>query len=110
LTRSRLMTSVFSAVRSYQQIRTINENRRGLQKIIHSAANLMERHSIINFSEGVVTQIASLLGLHAEGILGARHRKKPTELLQGEIAEDHILVLGAAGRYASVINNPLRQL
>jgi len=100
LTRSRLMTTVFSAVRSYQQIRTINENRKGLRKIIHSAANLMERHSIINFSEGVVTQIASLLGLRAEGILGARVRKQ-------DKSGGDIVVLGAAGRYADVINNPL---
>ena len=66
LTRSRLLTTVFSAVRSYQQLCTINENRRGLRKIIHSASNLMEKHSIVNFSEGVVTQIASLLGLNAD--------------------------------------------
>jgi len=105
LTRSRLMTSVFSAIRSYQQIKTINQNRQGLRKIIHSAANLMERHSIINFSEGVVTQIASLLGLTAEGILGARHRK-----VSATNADEHIVVLGAAGRYASIINNSLSNI
>lgn len=104
LTRSRLMTTVYSAIRSYQQIRTINENRRGLRKIIHSAANLMERHSIINFSEGVVTQIASLLGLRAEGIVGARRNK----VMVDDAQADDIVVLGAAGRYASTINNSLR--
>lgn len=106
LTRSRLMTTVFSAVRSYQQIRTINENRRGLRKIIHSAANLMERHSIINFSEGVVTQIASLLGLRAEGIVGARVHKRS----QSDKPDKDIIVLGAAGHYADAINNPLAQV
>ncbi|MRJ45034.1 EAL domain-containing protein [Idiomarina loihiensis] len=100
LTRSRLLTTVFSAVRSYQQLCTINENRRGLRKIIHSASNLMEKHSIVNFSEGVVTQIASLLGLSAEGIVGARAPHK----------DNDILVLGAAGHFANSINKSLSTL
>ncbi|WP_417442227.1 EAL domain-containing protein [Idiomarina sp.] len=100
LTRSRLLTTVFSAVRSYQQLCTINENRRGLRKIIHSASNLMEKHSIVNFSEGVVTQIASLLGLSAEGIVGARAPHK----------DNDILVLGAAGHFAESINKSLSTL
>lgn len=100
LTRSRLLTTVFSAVRSYQQLCTINENRRGLRKIIHSASNLMEKHSIVNFSEGVVTQIASLLGLNAEGIVGARAPHK----------DNDILVLGAAGHFANSINKSLSTL
>lgn len=100
LTRSRLLTTVFSAIRSYQQLCTINENRRGLRKIIHSASNLMEKHSIVNFSEGVVTQIASLLGLSAEGIVGARAPHK----------DNDILVLGAAGHFADSINKSLSTL
>ncbi|MGM0525013.1 MAG: EAL domain-containing response regulator [Pseudomonadota bacterium] len=100
LTRSRLLTTVFSAVRSYQQLRTISENRRGLRKIIHSASNLMEKHSIVNFSEGVVTQLASLLGLRAEGIVGARAPNK----------DNDIVVLGAAGHFANSINKTLRSL
>lgn len=100
LTRSRLLTTVFSAIRSYQQLRTINENRRGLRKIIHSASNLMEKHSIVNFSEGVVTQLASLLGLRAEGIVGARAPDKDNE----------IIVLGAAGHFAGSIHKTIRAL
>ncbi len=72
LTRSKLVTSIISSIRSYQQIRTINQNRLGLQKIINAGANLLEQHSLHEFSEGVVTQISSLIGLHAEGVLCAQ--------------------------------------
>ena len=46
LTRGKLMTTVIASIRSYQQLRTINQSRLGLQKIIQSAANLLEEHSI----------------------------------------------------------------
>ena len=69
LTRGKLMTSVISSLRSYQQILTINQSRRGLQKIIASSANLLEEHSIKGFRAGIVTQISSLIGLEAEGLV-----------------------------------------
>ncbi|EKE87437.1 EAL domain-containing protein [Idiomarina xiamenensis] len=101
LTRARLLTTVYTAIRSYQQIRTINASRIGLRQVIASAANLMERHSMANFAEGVVTQIASLLGLPADGMLGVR---------SGGGHEPEVIVLGAAGRFARAINRPLTQL
>lgn len=103
LTRNKLLTTVVSSLRSYQQIRTISENRRGLEKIVHAASNLMEQHSIRNFSEGVVTQLASLLGLKPEGLLCVRAYPKPD-------AADQVVVLGAAGHFADTIQRPLNEL
>lgn len=103
LTRSKLVTSIIASIRSYQQIRTINQNRRGLQKIINAGANLLEQHSLHEFSEGVVTQIASLIGLHAEGVLCA-------QIEDDGSASDNIYVLGAAGHYAPYIKCQLERL
>jgi len=103
LTRSKLVTSIIASIRSYQQIRTINQSRRGLQKIINAGANLLEQHSLHEFSEGVVTQIASLIGLHAEGVLCA-------QIEDDGSASDNIYVLGAAGHYAPYIKCQLERL
>jgi c-di-GMP phosphodiesterase len=103
LTRSKLVTSIIASLRSYQQIRTINQSRRGLQKIINAGANLLEQHSLHEFSEGVVTQISSLIGLHAEGVLCA-------QIEDDGSASDNIYVLGAAGQYAPFIKCQLERL
>lgn len=103
LTRSKLVTSIIASLRSYQQIRTINQNRLGLQKIINAGANLLEQHSLHEFSEGVVTQISSLIGLHAEGVLCA-------QIEDDGSAGDTIYVLGAAGNYAPYIKCQLDRL
>ncbi len=103
LTRSRLVTSIIASIRSYQQIRTINQNRLGLQKIINAGANLLEQHSLHEFSEGVVTQISSLIGLHAEGVLCA-------QIEDDGSASDNVYVLGAAGHYAPFIKCKLERL
>lgn len=103
LTRSKLVTSIIASLRSYQQIRTINQSRRGLQKIINAGANLLEQHSLHEFSEGVVTQISSLIGLHAEGVLCA-------QIEDDGSTSENIYVLGAAGHYAPYIKCQLERL
>jgi len=103
LTRSKLVTSIIASIRSYQQIRTINQNRLGLQKIINAGSNLLEQHSLHEFSEGVVTQIASLIGLHAEGVLCA-------QIEDDGSTSDNVYVLGAAGHYAPYIKCKLERL
>jgi len=104
LTRSKLVTTIIASLRSYQQILSINQSRIGLQKIIISAANLMEEHSIKSFCEGVVTQISSLIGLDAGGVVCA----KAGSVLDRE--DDSVCVVGAAGEFAPYINENLENL
>ncbi|MEH0168011.1 EAL domain-containing protein [Roseateles microcysteis] len=105
LTHTRLITAATAALRSFEQIRTIAESRRGLELIVRSAADLMERHAMYSFAEGVLTQLAALLGLPKEGIVCA-HRGRPEH---GEDA-DSFYVISAAGRLADYASRPLEEL
>jgi diguanylate cyclase (GGDEF)-like protein len=69
LTRIKLFTTVTAAIRSYEQIRNINESRRGLVRIVHSSTELMALHGVQNFASGVLAQIAALLDQEAHGVL-----------------------------------------
>ena len=104
LTRSKLVTTIISSLRSYQQILTINQSRQGLEKIIESAANLLEEHSVKGFCEGVVTQISSMLGLSAGGVVCAR----AGSVIDKE--DDGVYILGAAGEFATYINESLNAI
>ncbi|WP_026376841.1 two-component system response regulator [Aestuariibacter salexigens] len=104
LTRSKLVTTVIASLRSYQQILTINQSRVGLEKIISSSASLLEEHSVKEFCEGVVTQICSMIGIDAGGIVCAR----AGSVLDKD--DNGVYVLGAAGEYATYINQPLESI
>jgi response regulator RpfG family c-di-GMP phosphodiesterase len=62
LTAQKLFTVVIAALRSYRDIMAIEENRIGLEKIISASADLFSIHSLEHFIEGIVQQLASLLG------------------------------------------------
>ncbi|WP_051278779.1 two-component system response regulator [Chitinilyticum aquatile] len=104
LTRTRLITAITSALRSYDQIRTIAENRRGLELIVNAVADLMEKHALTQFAEGVLTQMTSLLKLPLDGIVCAQ-RGSP---LNNE--DDRLYIVGAAGRLAHLITSPVEAL
>lgn len=106
LTRTRLITAITAALRSYQQLRAIVENRRGLEMIVAAAAQLTERRQAMNtFAEGVLVQVASLLKIPPDGIVCAL-RGEPWG---GERTGD-LYIFGAAGRYAPNIAKPLGEL
>ncbi|MEI7609904.1 MAG: EAL domain-containing protein [Rhodospirillaceae bacterium] len=59
---------MLSALRAYDQLRTIEWNRRGLEKILDASASLFEHRSLTKFVDGVIMHIRSLVR-NAEGAL-----------------------------------------
>ena len=61
LTRRKLVTTVYAAIRSYQQISTVSESRQGLEKIVSGSSSLLELHTIAEYSQGTLKQLVQLL-------------------------------------------------
>ncbi|MFZ1640989.1 MAG: EAL domain-containing protein [Candidatus Contendobacter sp.] len=104
LTHTQLITMVSAALRGYDQLRAIAENRRGLELIVHATADLMEQHAIADLAEGILTQLAVLLKLPRDGIV-CTQRGSP---FSGD--DQRCYVVSAAGRHAPYIAQPLETL
>ena len=79
LTADKLFTSLTAALRAYQQLKRLDETRRGLEIIIDAAPMLLDHKSMQRLAEGVLTQVASLLNVACAGILVLRETAAPTE-------------------------------
>ncbi len=106
LTRTRLITSLTAALRSYEQICTIAYTRRGLEKIVHASSDLFEKRALEGLAEGVLTQIGGLLRLAPPDGLVCAQRGFP---MDGSDA-DRLYVIGAIGGLAAAVNRPLDAL
>lgn len=105
LTRKKLLTALTAAIRSYDQIRTIDASRRGLRQIIASSALFSVEDGIQCFAAGVITQIAALCGVPPEGLLCAQG-DQPDK--QGN--SEHFRVIASAGHYGSLMNCPIDEI
>lgn len=101
LTSTRLITALASALRSYQQICTIEASRRGLEEIVGAASNLMAVQAVERFSAGVLIQICSLLHVPEDGVLCAQ---------SGGLPEEPATVVAASGRFAEYRGRAVAEL
>jgi diguanylate cyclase (GGDEF)-like protein len=105
LTRTKLYTTVTSAIRSFEQICSIRANQRGLELIVNASTELMSQRGLQNFSAGVLQQITSLLGRKVEGFVCA----------QDNVSENHgagqqLQIIAASNTYLNFIEQNLERI
>ena len=100
LTSNRLITTLISAIRSYQQLEMINANRQGLAMIIDGASELFKERAVDTFSRGVLMQLCSLLQINRNGFMCCH-----------EDSVDHeIKVVAAFGRFEPYAGSSIDRL
>lgn len=106
LTRTRLITCITSALRSYRQIRALSRQREGLEKIISASSDLMEKRALNTFAEGILTQMASLLDFHDEdGVVCVQRHLDVDDSLR-----DQLFIVAAVGTLTHYVTRPLSEL
>ena len=99
LTSNVIFSCLTTALRSYQQIKTIESSRKGLEMVVDASSALLTIRGIKQFSIGILTHICALLHIKPEGIICAN--SKETELGK------EITILAAAGHYSHLFNQPI---
>jgi len=106
LTRHRLYASLTTAVRSYDQLRKLEASRRGLEQIIAASNQFIAEQGMQSFAEGVITQIAALLGVEPEGVVCAGANADDAELA----SETTFVVIAAAGRFRHLMARAIGEI
>lgn len=101
LTVNRLSASLIASLRTYEQIKTIDANRRGLELILKASSNLLQKKAVQQFAKGALIQVCSLLKIKDEGFVWARRQEQDV---------NQSLILSASGRYQALADQPLSVL
>lgn len=101
LTHARLFTTLTSAIRSYSQLKCLDTSRIGLEKIVSASNQFIAEKGLNAFADGVITQLASLIGIAPEGLVCATDDAGNPEQYR---------VIAAAGRYRHLIQHRLEEI
>ncbi|MEJ6007669.1 EAL domain-containing protein [Paucibacter sp. AS339] len=101
-----LLNDIEPALQAYEQLITIKECRRGLNRVVHAMVDLMGRRGLSNFSSALLTQLAALLRLPADGIVCIQAGAEQS----GRTDAQDVRVIAAAGRLSECIDHPLNRL
>jgi diguanylate cyclase (GGDEF)-like protein len=106
LTRTRLITALTTAIRSYQQVHTIQRGERGMRQIIDATNAIFNSPDYESYCRDVLHHSSSLLGLSgASGILMMEMRAVGTG---GN--RKNLYVNGASGDYAGYADFSLEEI
>lgn len=102
LTSQKLYSTIYTSLRSYRDLIALNNNRRGLEHIIHASAHLFTIPNLNEFIQGVLEQLVALLYLGNDAFYVG------CECLAYEQEQGNAIVVAATGRFAdSVGKQPL---
>lgn len=104
LTLDKMLVTVISALRSYNFIVTIENNRKGLKKIIDASADIFERQSLQKLGSGVLGQLTSILQLHEDAIYS--HASG----LTASGIKGQSVVLAATGQFGQYVDRPISEV
>ena len=105
LTQNKLFTTLTASIRSYDQLLRLEANRRGLEKIVSASNQFIAEKGLRTFAEGVITQIAGLIGVEAEGVVCAASEGASDVTLPSEFR-----VIAAAGNFRNLIQQRLQDI
>ncbi len=108
LTRNRLLTSLFTALRAYSHIHALEVSRQGLEQIVAASSGLFRRHSLSAFCDGILLQLGGLLGIEASGFVLARTTHTP--IGTGDAGTDDPIILAAAGPFRHLSGSSLNRV
>lgn len=105
LTRRKLVNAVYVAIRSYQQINTIEHSRSGLQTVIDSCAQLLDVRELLPFTEDVLVQVQKLLELQQPALFCAQGKG----FFEGG-GDSELHIFAAVGYENKLVGQPIQDL
>jgi len=104
LTSQKLFTTMVAALRSYRDLKIIENSRKGLEKIIDASASIFELKSFEKFVEGVLRQLISFLNLEEDSI----YVKTSYFAVPGE--EGDLYIVAGTGKYSELGRRKLKEV
>ncbi|KZN37259.1 EAL domain-containing response regulator [Pseudoalteromonas luteoviolacea] len=98
LTRGKLVTSLMTAIRSYQQICELEQQSVALTNILEASQAILGHTDMVSFSQAVVQQIAKIIGAPENGIVA------------GITGSSRVIIFGGTQNYVEFFGDGLEQL
>lgn len=104
LTAQKLSTAVTTAIRSYRDLRTIEYNRMGLERIVEASPTIFKTQSLRTFTAGALIQLSSILNLDNDSIMVRASG------LAAAKRDDDFEIVASTGNFEDAQGQPIRKV
>lgn len=110
LTVSRLHTTIYSALRNYRDLMKIERNRRGLERIIETSANLFKHNHLNEFLTSILHQMSSFKLDNGDMVFLHGPESTSSGVITMDQDTNQPVVVAATGKYESYIGSVLTEI
>jgi response regulator RpfG family c-di-GMP phosphodiesterase len=110
LTVKRLHTTLYSSLRNYRDLQTLEKNKKGLEKIIKASANLFEHNTLDEF---LITMLNELSNFNYDPLEMLYIREDKTNLSDGMVILEQSSqnkIIAATGKFESYVNHEIESI
>lgn len=93
LTRTKLHTVIYACLRSYRDIVALDQNRRGLERVIDATGQVFSEEFVEKFAQGVLQQVTSILQMQEDAFYGK------AEGLAAHEEDDAVRIVAGVGSF-----------
>lgn len=108
LTKQKLTTTLFTALRSYRDIVTLEQNRQGLEQVVKATSSIYSLQDFDHFVSGLLTQVLAVVGANGDALCA-----QSSGLLVGCCGINDPgaeVVVAATGTYADHLGKPIEEV
>jgi response regulator RpfG family c-di-GMP phosphodiesterase len=105
LTTKKLYTVIHTGLSHYRELVALDNNRRGLHKVIDASAAIFEQQALGQFAEGVLQQLAALLYADSDAVL-----IHVASVAATRVDSNDLRVLAGAGAYAGAAGRKVQDV
>ena len=106
LTAQKLFTVVTASLRSYNQIKTIEQNKKGLENIIAASRGIFKLNSFHVFAESILKQLGTILNIDSNFVYA---KSSGFAAYQGDERQKYNIV-ASTGEFTGKENKPLEEV
>ncbi|MBF0211520.1 MAG: DUF3369 domain-containing protein [Desulfamplus sp.] len=110
LTVQKLYTSMYSCLRSYRDLVTIQRSKKGLERIIKASSTIFKTCSFNEFLTGILQQLATFYDEDSDGVYFKCNKDRQPDGFVAKDNADYYTILAGTGKYEKYIGNNISQI
>jgi len=106
LTSDKLRTVMYSCLRAYRDIISLDHTRKGLEQVIEASSKVFSINFIEQFAQGILSQVASILNFEEDALYGVSEGLTAHQ----DEDEDIIRVVSGIGKYENDVGKDVKDV
>ncbi|MDC7241584.1 MAG: DUF3369 domain-containing protein [Spirochaetales bacterium] len=110
LTAQKFVTTLYTAIRNYRDLRKLANHKKGLEMVIESSSDFYHYNNLKEFFTGLLTQLNTLRNFHSDAFMASTLKNPDEDSFIAYSQENSFRLIAGTGRFTGECEKPLEEV